>query len=158
MSENHDNCDNFEQLDAALRREITPCDPLEPELSERIVSSIRAESRRRRRAIVLRRFTYGAAALAAGVVLAIGLLFNNGTPIERPVTTTPGSDPDLISKIEPAGLVDDSLAAMKAFAAESMAREMRDLAQDASDIGSGILASLPGDVVDSQLWMGLGGK
>ncbi len=158
MSESHDNCDKFEQLDTALRLEITPCDPLEPELSERIVSSIRAEARRRSRTIVLRRFAFGAAALAAGVILAMGLLFNNAGPIEPPVTP-PGGGGEMISKIPPpVDLVEDSLAAMEAFAAESMAKEMRDLAQDASDIGSGILASLPGDVVDSRLWAGLGGR
>ena len=158
MSESHDNHDKLEMIDAALRREIMPCRPLDPELTERIVASIRTSSLRHKRAIALRRFAFGAAAIAACVAMAIGFLFSGNPAIDRPEHPKPPSDSGIISRIPPATVImDDSLAAMEEFAADSMAKEMRDLAQDASDIGSVILASLPGDVVDSKLWAGLRG-
>ncbi len=153
MSESQCNQDKFELLDAALRREVIPEEPLREELAYRIVESIRGESRRRVRWIAIRRFAIGAA--AACVLLAIGLLVNND-PVVDSGGVGPG-DPEspgqeLLSSLQIVPvIVDDSLAAVEELAGDSMAQEMRDLASDASEIGSGILASLPSGVGEGRL-------
>ena len=158
MSGSYENQNEFEQLEAALRRDVEPEAPLSEELTNRIVSAIGAAYVRRRRTIVIRRFAIGAASLAAAVLLAIGLLVNNRPSVDKPVpiVSTPGNGGEIIAQIQPSPvIVDDSLAAMGQFAADSVVQEMRDLASDASDIGSVMLASLPGDVIDgglTRLW------
>ena len=150
MSDNPNNQDPFELLDAALRQGVPPEEPLPPELEARIVASIRAESRGRGRVLTLRRFAIGAAALAAGVLLAIVLLVMSrlGVNSPRPIApNTKGPGGDIFAKIPPAPvIVEDSITAVEEFAADSVVREMRYLARDASDIGSAMLASLPVDV------------
>jgi len=155
MSDSINNHDDFKLLEETLRGQVEPTEPLKAELTDRIVAAVRIAAYQRRRSIGIRRLAIGAAAIAAGVLLAIGLLLTgNSDPID-----TPGgrSDPALISGIPPApAIVDDSLAAVEEFAAGSVVQEMRDLARDASDIGGVFLASLPGQVVDSRLWSGFG--
>lgn len=150
MSYDRNNQEHFELLDAALRRDVPPEEPLTPELSARIVASIRAESDRRGGVWTFRRFAI-TGALAAGLLLAITLLVmtrlgvNSPEPIVDRDTGGPGAE--IFEKITPAPLiVEDSFAAVEEFAADSVVQEMRHLARDASDIGSAMLASLPVDV------------
>ena len=56
-------------------------------------------------------------------------------------------DENIFAKIPPTqAIVDDSLLAVQEFATDSVVQEMRDLAQDASEIGSSMLVALPVDV------------
>ena len=163
MSDNRNNHDRFELLDAALRRGVPPEKPLPPELQARIVASIRAESSGRRRVVTLRRFAIGAGTLAAGVLLAIVLLamsrvgVNSPNQLASPDTRGPGGD--IFVTIPPAPvLVDRSIVAVQEFATDSVVQEMRYLARDASEIGSAMLVMLPVDVVGdgrSRWWVGL---
>jgi len=163
MPDNSNNRERFELLDAVLRRDVPPEEPLTAELEARIIASIRTESVRRGRALTFRRFVI-TGALAAGVLLAITLLVvsrlgpNSAMPVAAPNTNGSGGE-DVLAKIPPApAIVDDSLAAVEEFAADSVVQEMRYLARDASDIGSAMLASLPVDVSgggQSRWWMKL---
>ena len=154
MSYDPNNPERFELLDAALRRDVPPEEPLSAELHARIVASIRTEAGRRGRVLTFRRYAIGAAALAAGVLLAITLVVMSRLTVNPPVPIAPnikGSGGDIFEKIPPApAIVDDSLAAIEEFAADSVVREMQYLARDASDIGSAMLASLPVDVGGGQ--------
>ena len=158
MPDSYESQNESEQLEAALRRDVEPEAPLSEGLTNRIVSAIGAAYVRRRRTIVIRRFAIGAASVAAAVLLAIGLLVNNRPPVDKPgpIVSTSGNGGEIIAQIQPGPvIVDDSLTAMGQFAADSVVQEMRDLASDASDIGSVMLASLPGDVIDgglTRLW------
>jgi len=156
MSYDSNNPECFELLDAVLRREVPPEEPLSSELQGRIVASIRAESLGRGRVLTFRRYAIGVAVLAAGVLLTITLLV-----VSRPAVNSPGpvvKEPgvDIFEKIPPAPvIVDNSLAAVEEFAADSVVREMQYLVRDASDIGSAMFASLPVDVGrggQSQWW------
>jgi len=150
MSDDRNNQDPFELLDAALRRDVPPEEPLSPELTGRIVASIRAESGRRGRVLTFRRLVI-AGALAAGVLLAIVLLVRSRVNVNPPgpIVKTPdtkGLGGNVLA-ISPARvIVDNSLTAVEEFAADSVVQEMQSLVRDASDIGSAMLASLPVDV------------
>ena len=150
MSYDPNNPERFELLDAALRRDVPPEEPLSAELHARIMASIRAESGGRGRVLTFRRYAIGAAALAAGVLLAITLVVMSRLAVNSPAPIAPnidGAGGDILEKIPPApAIVDDSLATVEEFAANSVVREMQCLARDASDIGSAMLASLPVDV------------
>ena len=150
MSDNRNNQDPFKLLDVALRRDVPPEEPLSPELTARIVASIRSESGRRGRVLTFRRLVI-AGALAAGVLLAIVLLVMSRVEVNSPGPIAPRntdrSGGDIFAKIPPAPeIVDNSLTAVEEFAADSVVQEMQSLARDASDIGSAMLASLPVDV------------
>jgi hypothetical protein len=159
MSDDRDNQERFELLDAALRRDVPPEEPLPPELETRIVASIRAESDRRGRVLTFRRFAIGGA-LAAGVLLAITFVVISRIGVTPPAPIAPrdtdGPGEGIFEKIPPAPvIVNNSLTAVEEFAADSVVQEMRHLARDASDIGSAMLASLPVDVGvggQSQWW------
>jgi len=150
MSYDPNNKERFELLDATLRRDVPPEEPLSAELHARIVASIRAESGGRGGVLTFRRYAIGAAALAAGVLLAITLVVMSRLAVNPPTPIAPnidGSGGDIFEKIPPAPvIVDDSLAIVEEFAADSVVREMQCLARDASDIGSSMLASLPVDI------------
>ena len=161
MPNNLNNHDQLELLETALRGGAPPEEPLSPELQARIVGAFRTESRPRRGALTLRRFTV-AAALAASLLLAITILVMN-----RSDNNLPGSIGKVIqsdhgvfgfAKIPPAPvIVDDSMAAVEEFATNSVVQEIRYLARDASEIGIAMLAAIPGDVVgrgDSNWWSG----
>ncbi len=100
--------------------------------------------------LTFRRFAIGGA-LAAGVLLAITFVVISRIGVNPPAPIAPrdtdGPGGDIFEKIPPAPvLVNNSLAAVEEFAADSVVQEMRHLARDASDIGSAMLASLPVDV------------
>ncbi|MDP6636954.1 MAG: hypothetical protein QGG42_18800 [Phycisphaerae bacterium] len=152
MSEDLNSQDGFELIEAALRREVPPEEPLRPEFEVGIVAAIRSVSSGRRRVLMFRRFALGAAALAAAVLLVIGLLaaLRIEVPGPRHVASpnTNAAGKNILAKIPPArGIVDNSIVAVEEFATDSVVQEMRDLARDASDIGSAMLASLPVDVM-----------
>ena len=153
MSDNRNNQGQFDVLDAALRRDVPPEEPLTPELEARIVASIRAESGVRGGVWTFRRFAV-AGALAAGVLLAIVFLVASRLGVDSPGPIAPntrGLGGDIFEKIPSASvIVDDSLTAVEEFAADSVVREMRYLARDASNIGSAMVASLPVDVVEGR--------
>ena len=161
MSYKPNNQERFELLDAVLRRDVPPEEPLSDELTGRIVAAIRTESGRRGGARTFRRFAI-CAALAASVLLAIALLMMYRPHVNSP---RPNARRDANGSRRDAGgispertIVDDSLTAVENFAADSVAQEMRHLARDASDIGSAVLASLPGDVQvpgQPRWWSGL---
>ena len=160
MPNDLNNHDHIELLETALRRDVPPVEPWSPELQTRIVASIRAESDRLRRMLTLRRFAVGGA-LAAALLLAIGLLVMSRSTVDSPEPiVTKGADESIFAfvKISPAPvIVDDSIAAVEEFAANSVVQEIRYLARDASEIGSAMLAALPGDVVGdgrSRWWTG----
>ena len=162
MPDNSNNRERFELLDAVLRRDVPPEEPLTAELEARIIASIRTESVRRGRVLTFRRFVI-TGAIAAGVLLAIVLLVTSRLGVDSPAPIAPNTNrsggEDVLAKIPPApAIVDDSLAAVEEFAADSVVQEMRYLARDASDIGSAMLASLPVDVRgggQSRWWMKL---
>ena len=165
MSDNPNNQERFELLDAALRRDVPPEEPLSPELQAGIIASIRAESGRSGGALTFRRFAI-AGALAAGVLLATTLLVTSRLAVNSPGPIAPrdtdGSGGDILENIPPAPvLVDNSITAVEEFAADSVVREMRHLARDVSDIGSAMLASLPVNVGGggrARWWTGLLGE
>ena len=152
MSDNRNNQEPFELLDAALRRDVPPEEPLSTELQARIVASIRAEFGGRGRVLTFRRLgiAIGAGALAAGVLLTIAILVMSRLGVNSPgpiAPNTKGLGGDIFAEIPSAPvIVDNSLTAVEEFAADSVVQEMRYLARDASDIGSAMLASLPVDV------------
>ena len=85
MSYDPNNPERFELLDAALRRDVPPEEPLSSELHAMIVASIRAESGGRGRVLTFRRYVIGAAALAAGVLLAITLVVASRLTVKAPL-------------------------------------------------------------------------
>jgi hypothetical protein len=151
MPNNPNNHDQLELLETTLRAAVPTEEPLNPELQARIVASFRAESRRHRGVVRLRRFTI-AAALAASVLLAITILVMSWPTDNQPraIVDTMGYDESLFAfaKFPPTPvMMDDSMAAVEEFAANSVVREMQDLARDASEIGIAMLAAIPDDVV-----------
>jgi len=151
MSDSVDNQDQFEMLEAALLGEVPPVEPLRSEFQARIVSSIRSASGDRRRYLTFRRFAVGAAAIAAAVLLVVGLQIMNpgGAGPDNPGLSRPGkTGGQMLATIRPKpAIVDDSIVAVEKFAAGSVVQEMRDLAKDATEIGGTMLAALPGDLV-----------
>jgi hypothetical protein len=146
-----DKQDQFDVLEDALRRNVPPEEPLAAKLQDRIVTLIRAEARGRVRIATFRRFAIGAAAVAACVLLTVAFVAMNRGEVSPspPIAQTPdqGADENIFAKIPPTEvIVDDSILAVQEFATGSVVQEMRDLAQDASEIGSSMLAALPVDV------------
>ncbi len=138
----------LELLDTALRDSVPPMEPLDAELQSRIIKAIRTESTTRRKGLVFRRYMAATAAVAAGILLVISFLLINRSVVNKPedpvVRTLPARNGNPLDEIPQAGqIVDDSLLAVTAFTTDSAVQEMRDMAQDASDIGSAMFASLP---------------
>jgi len=168
MSENLDNQERFESIEASLRRDVPPVEELSPKLERRIIASIRAESGARGlKSTGRRHLLVAAAAFAAGVLIAITILsMQNGDPggngqlgkeTEKGTVPVP-SPPEPIPS--PPEVVNRSLAAVEAvesFATESVAQEVRHLAEDAADVSNAMLACLPSDIVGRGRSQWLGG-
>ena len=143
MSYDPNNAEQHASLEAALRRDVPAEQPLSDELHARIVTSIREQSNAATKVPSIRRFA-AVAAVAACVILTAGVAFMMTRNPERPATPVAHSDKPAAKILAKAPvMVDDSLAAVEEFATDSVVREMRDLAKDASDIGSAMFVSLP---------------
>jgi hypothetical protein len=148
MLDSTNNQECFDLLDAALRDSVPPEQPLTEELQSRIIEAIRTEAATRRKVLVFRRYVIATAAAAAGILLVISLVLINRSAVNTPkddVVIAPADRAgNLLDEIPRAGLlVDKSITAVTDFTTDSVLREMRDMARDASDIGTAMFASLP---------------
>jgi hypothetical protein len=150
------NNDEFKAIDAALRRDVGPEEPLSPELRSRIVTAIRAQSQTPQ--TVRPRRWFAVAALAAAVLLIATVIVMNREAdpgAERIAKSKPSPTPvEVLNNISPAPVI----AAASDFAADSVVQEMRHVAQDATDIGNAMLSVVPGDVNRTELLAGLLGR
>ncbi|MCP4376459.1 MAG: hypothetical protein GY794_09825 [bacterium] len=148
MLDNTNNQECLELLDAPLRDSVPPVEPLDAELQSRIFKAIRTEPTTRKKALVFRRYVIATAAAAAGILLVISLLLINRSVVNKPegplVYTPPDRTGNLLKEIPKTRLIiDKSLTAVTAFTTDSAVQEMRDMAQDASNIGAAMFTSLP---------------
>jgi len=150
------NNDEFEAIDAALRSDVSPEEPLSPELRSRIVTAIRAKAQTPQTVRPSRWFAVGA--LAAAVLLIATVVVMNRPAdrnTEQPATVNIDPTPVyMMDTISPAPVI----AAASDFATDSVVQEMRHMAQDATDIGDAMLSVVPGDVNRTELLAGLLGR